>query len=246
MWDGIANPLALLPHTDSADPVSSGTLGADFEALMKSRMSTLKRKKLRNRQRVLAQYGDITFRRAATADEARAILQVFHAQKAERMVELGVSIAFAERGVAEFIEQAACSSAAIELYALYAGDRIAATCAGVTTRGRFSTMFNSITRDELANGSPGKILLLQLIESLCARGLTRFDLGIGEAQYKEIICDEVEPLFNNFLPLTTSGRMIAAAMQAAYVAKRTVKKTPALWSAVQTARRWRSRLSSAS
>jgi CelD/BcsL family acetyltransferase involved in cellulose biosynthesis len=243
-WQGIANPLACLPHSASADPVMSGILSGDFTSLMYRRMSTKKRKKLRNRTRVLSQHGEIVIRRAQCPTQTRVVLHAFQQQKAERMREFGVPNVFAEAGVAEFLAQATAGPAApIELYALYAGDRIAATCGGIVANGRFSTMFNSIARDEMAQGSPGRIILSRLVEHLCQRGITSFDLGVGETQYKDLFCDDVEPLFDNFLPLTPSGRLIAGAMAAVYAAKRSIKQTPVLWSTVKSARRLRSILS---
>ncbi|HWM82657.1 MAG TPA: GNAT family N-acetyltransferase [Pseudolabrys sp.] len=243
-WDGLANPLALLPHSPSSDPAYYGTLTPDFDALLAARMSANKRKKLRNRVRALEQHGAVVFRKARTAAEVSAILTAFHDQKAQRMQELGVDNVFAEPGVADFIAEAAChaidTAPVIEAYALFAGERIAATSAGVVANGRFSTMFNSIARDELAQASPGQLLLTRLVENACARGLHIFDLGVGEAHYKELFCNEPQPLFDSFLPLSAAGRMIAAAHRAAYAAKRTIKRTPILWSAVQTTRRWRS------
>lgn len=242
-WDGLANPLALLPHGASADPAYHGALMADFDALLAARMSANKRKKLRNRERALTQHGAVTLRRAGSPQEVRAFLTAFHAQKAERMRELGVDDVFAEPGVADFIAEAACGEhPVIEVYALYAGDVIAATTAGIVAGSRFSTMFNSIIRNELAQASPGQLLLTRLIETLCGRGLQMFDLGVGEAHYKEIFCNEAEPLFDSFLALSPAGRLLAGANRALYAAKRTVKRTPALWNAVQTARRWRSRV----
>jgi CelD/BcsL family acetyltransferase involved in cellulose biosynthesis len=243
-WDGLHNPLLLLPHSPSADRAYFTNLAVDFKTLLAARMSASKRKKLRNRERALGQHGPVAFRRAETAAEAFAILSAFHEQKAQRMRELGIDNVFAEPGVADFLAQATGhaieADPVIELYALYAGERIAATSAGVVANGRFSTMFNSIARDELAQASPGQLLLTRLVESVCARDLRVFDLGIGEASYKEQFCNEPQPLFDTFLPLSAAGRMIAAAHRAAYAAKRTFKRTPILWSTVQATRRWRS------
>ncbi|MGN6460601.1 MAG: GNAT family N-acetyltransferase [Pseudolabrys sp.] len=242
-WNGLRNPLLLLPHSVSADPAYKGALMGDFEALLAARMTTSKRKKLRNRERALAQYGTVTFRRAETAEDAQCILDAFHDQKAQRMRELGVSNVFAEPGVADFIAEAAAiapgRAPVIEVYALSTNDEIVATSAGVVAGGRFSTMFNSITRTATAQASPGQILLNRLVQGICARGLHTFDLGVGEAQYKEIFCNDPEPMFDSFLPLSPAGRMIAAANRAAYAAKRAIKRTPAIWSTVQAARRWR-------
>jgi CelD/BcsL family acetyltransferase involved in cellulose biosynthesis len=245
-WEGIANPLALLPHGVSPSSAYSGKLMPDFDALQEARISGNKRRKLRNRERQLNKLGPLHLRRPQSAEDARAMLAVFHEQKAQHMREIGVDNVFTKPGVADFIEEAACANfengPALEIYALSVGDRIVATSAGVPAHGRFSNMFNSIARDETAQGSPGASLLIRLVQDLCGRGLHTFDLGVGDAQYKDLFCPDEEVLFDSFLPLSPVGRMFAAATRAAYAAKRTIKKTPALWSAVQAARSLRKRL----
>ena len=68
-----------------------------------------------------------------------------------------------------------------------------------------------------------------------------FDIGVGRAHYKSFFCREPEPLFDTFLPLTPRGRLAAAAFGAAYAAKRVIKHSPTLWTAVQALRRVRAR-----
>ena len=40
---------------------------------------------------------------------------------------------------------------------------------------------------------------------LRARGFSSFDLGIGEARYKETFCDTVEPMFDSVIATTFRG-----------------------------------------
>jgi CelD/BcsL family acetyltransferase involved in cellulose biosynthesis len=104
-------------------------------------------------------------------------------------------------------------------------------------------MFNSIAQGHYAIESPGEQLILNLVKDCCERGLTTFDLGIGEAQYKTLFCSDTEPLFDSYLPLTTSGRMLAIAFAAIASLKRAIKQRPMLWAIVRTGRRLRAWLS---
>jgi len=241
-WNGTPNPFALLPHQPSPSFVSQAALDPNFEELAKRCISTLKRKKIRNRERALAAHGPVRFWRAQDATDARAILAAFHAQKAERMREFGLANVFAEKGVREFIEigatqNIASGQPAIEIYALSAGDVIVATCAGVVSGGRFSTMFNSIIRNEMAQTSPGQLLLMKVVQMACERGLAYFDLGVGEARYKELFCDDIEPLFDCFIPLTARGALAAPLARTAYAIKGHIKHNAVLWSGAQRLRR---------
>jgi CelD/BcsL family acetyltransferase involved in cellulose biosynthesis len=246
-WGGIANPFRLLPHQPSPSFGQRGALMADFEALLRTRLNSAARKKLRKKERVLSGHGALSFRRIATAEEACAVLAAFFSQKAERMRRLGVANAFEGPGVREFItaaatERLASGEPAIELYACTVGERVVATFAGLGGRDRFCGLFNSMVLDSLAHESPSELLLTHVVRMCCERGLAIFDLGVGEAPYKRVFCDQGEPLFDSFLPLSPRGRLAALGARAQARAKRLVKQNAALWRAVDWMRRRRGRL----
>jgi CelD/BcsL family acetyltransferase involved in cellulose biosynthesis len=246
-WDGISNPFLFWPHLPSPSFGYRGTLAADFENVMRRRLGYAARKKMRKKLRSLATHGPVDLQKAATPEQVHAILDIFCTQKAERMRELGVSNVFAARGTREFIEELATNrphegAPVIEIYALSVGDTIVATIGGMVGGSRFCALFNSITSGPLAHYSPGYHLLCRLIQACCERGLTCFDLGVGDARYKRMFCDEVEPLFDSFVPLTPLGRLAAAGFRSVHDAKRVIKGSPALWRIVQTLRHIRGRM----
>ena len=77
------------------------------------------------------------------------------------------------------------------------------------------------------------------------RGLDTFDLGIGEAHYKNLFCRDAEPLFDSYLPLSRAGHLLAVAFKIGGMVKRAIKQHPALWLVVRMVRRLRARLSAA-
>ncbi|HVZ54542.1 MAG TPA: GNAT family N-acetyltransferase [Pseudolabrys sp.] len=247
-WSGSTNPLAALKHQRSANCGFSGALSADFEALLRARTNSATRKKMRKKERTLAGYGNVRLERASEPCEIRRVLDAFFKQKSTRMRRRGVSDVFAAPETRRFIEAAATETAAgqappVELYALKVDDIVVATMGGTVGGGRFCGMFNSILSDRFAAESPGEQLLAQLVRQCCERGLTAFDLGIGESHYKGLFCPDVEPLFDSFLPLSNAGRLMAIAYRLAATGKRVVKEHPALMSMVGSLRRLRARLS---
>ena len=249
-WAGTTNPFALLAHQRSANCGFSGALIPDFEALLRARTNSATRKKMRKKERALAGYGAVDFAQAHEPDDVRRVLDVFFKQKSARMRALGIADAFAPPGVRRFIEAAATERLAgaaplIELYALSVGDIVVATYGGIVGGERFCAMFNSIANERYAAESPGEQLLAKLVQRCCERGLDTFDLGIGEANYKTLFCNDAEPLFDSYLPLSAAGRLLGSALAAAAAAKRSVKGRPALWSLVRAMRRLRARLSAA-
>lgn len=247
-WAGATNPFALLPHQRSANFGFSGALVQDFDALLRTRTNSAARKKMRKKEQALAGYGAVRFERVSGAGDVRRVLDAFFKQKAMRMRLLGVSDAFGEPGVRRFIEAASTEGAGsgeppVELYALSVDDIIVATMGGMVGGGRFCAMFNSIAYGPFAAESPGEQLIVQLVRQSCARGLDTFDLGVGNARYKNLFCGDAEPLFDSYLPLTARGRLLAPAFAFAGTVKRAIKQIPVLWSIVRALRRLRARLS---
>ncbi|HLF11875.1 MAG TPA: GNAT family N-acetyltransferase, partial [Gammaproteobacteria bacterium] len=209
-----------------------------FARLFSSNM----RSRLRRKERRLQQLPGYRFFRAETAAEVDRLLDSFFAQKKTRFSTQGIRNVFDEPGVEDFIREACHSGLTagrpvIELHALEYDSEMLALRACVTHDGRFSCMFNSFTLSEHARHSPGQVLTAKVVADCADRGLDFFDLGVGEADYKSMFCDEVEPLFDSFLPLSPRGRLAAAAARAAYAVKGRIKRTPALWTAVQLYRR---------
>jgi CelD/BcsL family acetyltransferase involved in cellulose biosynthesis len=247
-WGGATNPFALLPHQRSANYGFSGALAPDFDALLRARTNSDTRKKMRKKERTLASLGELRFERATKPDDVRRVLDAFFKQKGARMRALGMPDAFSPPGVRRFIEAAATEQLVdgkplIELYALSVDDIIVATMGGIVGGGRFCAMFNSIIHGRFAVESPGEQLILRLVRSCCERDLLTFDLGIGVARYKNLLCGDAEPLFDSYIPLTASGRLPALAFSGGAAMKRAIKSQPALWSLVGAIRRLRARLS---
>jgi CelD/BcsL family acetyltransferase involved in cellulose biosynthesis len=246
-WTGTTNPLAMLPHQRAANTGFSGALVPDFDALLRARTNAAARKKMRKKERALADYGTVRFERVGGIADIRRALDVFFKQKHARMHSLGVPDVFSKPGVRRFIEAAATEqidghATPIELYTLSVNDIVVATMGGIVGNGRFSAMFNSIAEGRHAVESPGEQLLVRVVRSCCDRGLMTFDLGIGKSHYKNLFCRDAEPLFDSYLPLTARGRLPAAAFKIAAACKRGIKQNTAFWSLVRTMRRLRARL----
>ncbi|KQT88976.1 GNAT family N-acetyltransferase [Methylobacterium sp. Leaf466] len=239
-WDGVANPLAQCsePAPSNAYGLSLGT-DADAEATVRRVFSADARKKLRGKEKKLVEaVGPIGFSVAATAEEARAILDAFYAQKAARLATIGVCDPYVVPGIRQFLARAVGAvpgledRTAIEVCALVArGDgRILATFAGAVDGRRYSGMMTSFDQDPaLARFSPGDILLQHLVRYQAERGRRAFDLGVGEARYKASICDETIELREVAIPITLLGRLVTAQAVGRNRLKRRIKASPRLF-----------------
>lgn len=242
-WENSRNPVTdLFRHQLSPSYCHRGDLAPQFDAFLKTHLSADGRKNLRRKQKRLAEIGAVTHIQARTEDEVRRVLDAFVAQKRQRLALVGIKGTYEDPSALAFLEAAALdgiagNGAAIELHALAAGDRIVATFGGGIHRGRFHGMINSYDLDaEIARCSPGELLLAQLVEDKCRAGLASFDLGIGEARYKDTWCDAAEPLFDTLLPVSTKGRAAAFGESISRRMKRLVKQTDWAWAAAKKLR----------
>jgi CelD/BcsL family acetyltransferase involved in cellulose biosynthesis len=235
-FDGADNPLAFVTARPSASFAYGASLPSDETALM-ARFSKDARKKLRKKEARLAEMGALRYEHGASGARAIEIARALIRQKSERLAAIGVKSDFESEAMRAFLERAcvATGDGALETHALALDGRVVAAYMGLVHGGRFSALLNSFDMDDdIARSSPGDLLLHALLRDLVARGFTHFDLGAGEARYKDSVCDETIELCDVILPVTLKGALAAPAFSAYLRAKRKIKQTP--WMARLVAR----------
>lgn len=230
--DGIDNPFALLPHRGAPSSAHALALEADGEALFARIQSGPTRKKLRKKEKALAEMGVLGFHEPKDETETAAWTSLFIRLKGERLAERGIANPFAEPGMDAFIRRTVTGDQtirpSIRFFALTLDDQPIALFAGTAARGRFSGMFNVIAPGPAMRESPGEVLLGRVIRKLCAEGFRVFDLGVGEARYKESLCDSVEPLFDQTIAVTLRGQAAGVVLDLFGETKRRVKQSEQL------------------
>jgi CelD/BcsL family acetyltransferase involved in cellulose biosynthesis len=245
-WGGTINPFALLTPHPSASNAYGLALQASGEQTLRRVLSGETRKKLRRkREKLAADFGPVTLVDASDTQQRKAILSAFLAQKDQRFRDMGIANPFSCSGVAAFMDAAARGTGGpVAFYALKAGERIVATFGGACDSRRLSGMVNSFdATPAVARHSPGDLLLVDVIARQCELGRENLDLGVGEARYKTMFCDEVEELVDCFVPVTWSGRALAIGGRVAGDLKRYVKQNPFLFQAARQVRSARHSLS---
>lgn len=235
-FDGVDSPLAFDDAGDSASFGYGVTLPRHVDELA-SRFSKDARKKLRKKEARLSEMGALFYEHRPSGRRARAVLDALIAQKSARLAESGVAPLAQQPGMRAFLERAT-DAGSLELHALTLDDRIIAVYAGFARKDRFSAMLNSFDMDEqVARSSPGDLLLHALMRNLVERGLARFDLGAGEARYKQAVCDETIALCDAVVPVNAKGAIIAPLLARAPGFKRRIKQSPVLLQALARLRR---------
>jgi CelD/BcsL family acetyltransferase involved in cellulose biosynthesis len=235
-WRGVTNPLAELFDQPSPSNAHSTRFSEGFAPWLKARYSNSAQKKLAKKARRLETLGRVSFGRAQNAEEAAEILSAFLAHKRKRAASEAFVNDFDGEEIAQFIRRASVEGLAegqplVELYALRLDGRVIAVFGGLPRADRFSGMIISFDRDPaIARSSPGELLLHHVVRDLNARGFKAFDLGVGEARYKDACCETIEPLFDSAIGVTPLGKLASELFLARQRVKRWVKRTPWAWS----------------
>ncbi|MBV6659176.1 MAG: GNAT family N-acetyltransferase [Devosiaceae bacterium] len=235
------NPLLLAGGTPCSDVVVATALSPDFGKLALERRGKASLKKLRSKTRALEQGGALRFERAKTPEDANAALDLFFAQKKARFDRLKLFNRFDHAEDRGFLRTLAAHSAAngdglLDLYTLSRGGTPAAVFAVGELDGVVSGAVNSMTDDpDIAARSPGEVMLHRLIERLCGDGHRYFDLGFGDARYKQAWMDSI-PLYSIDRALTPRGRFVSALLKMQTRARDMVLGNPVV---AQTARQAR-------
>ncbi|MGO9430106.1 GNAT family N-acetyltransferase [Rhodoblastus sp.] len=243
-WRGAANPLTLLPHRSGADHAYATALGEDGDAWLATRLSAATRKKWRKKEKRLAGMGELSYFRAKNQAQAQEILDSFFRQKSRRFAGLADQAKAAATqdfyaALSSFGAEGAAP--AVELHALTLGGRVIATLAAGLNGGRLQALFNSFDADPpIAQCSPGEILLSHVLRDACARKVTAFDLGLGDARYKKTFCDDVESMADTLFAPSFFGLLAQPFFVASLVAKTTIKQNPSLWRLFDRMRRGQS------
>jgi CelD/BcsL family acetyltransferase involved in cellulose biosynthesis len=240
-WEGIDNPLLFWPHRPAK--MTSARLSIEDAADAAERaISGSTRSRLRGKERKLQKLPGYRYVRASHPADVDRMLDRFFELKIAHMAAQGLPDVFADLNVQRFLRQSchaglAEERAAIELHALECDAELLALF-GVLSDGRnLSVMVNTYTRSDHGRHSPGLVLVLKLIEECARRGITSFDLGVGESQYKSWFCKEPITLFETLLPLTPLGRLATVFFDTGRALKHQIKTTPALLAAYRSVRR---------
>jgi CelD/BcsL family acetyltransferase involved in cellulose biosynthesis len=241
-WEGVVNPLALLPGRPSPDAAFATALRAPHAAWTEARFSRATQKKMRKKIRKLEALGAVRYRRAEAEAEAAAFLKAFLAHRADQARARDEPNPFARPRVVDLLRRLALGAEPIlELHALLAGERIAAVFGAMPGGRRLSGLIISYDGDpEIAVATPGELLLSEVARDAIARGLETLDLGAGASRYKSAICEIEERLFDSGIGVTAVGRLAASVYLFWRSALGAVKRRPRL---LRMAKRFRGSVS---
>lgn len=232
------NPMLALPTVPHASSAYSTALAAPWEEFYRSRRTGKARKQDRSKLARLAEFGEVSLAEPETPADIERMLHTLFEQKSEALDGKGITDLFAAPGRREFFLDLATNPRTrglVHVSALQVGPSLAAINLGFAFRQRYALFLVSYDRS-LARLSPGVIHLNKLIERAIKRGMTEFDFLVGEQRLKLEWTDRETPLHDHLATSSWRGCLPAAAAIVGARVKRTIKQTPAFWSAFKTLR----------
>ena len=240
--DGVANPLACLPHFPSPNLSLAVDLAGGFDALLARASGKRKRKKHRAQMRKFDAVGSHRRIEAKTADEVNRLLDAFFEMKEFRFRKMGIANVFGDNEVraffrALFIDALAEDRPSFVLHGLEVAGKLRAVTGSSRSGKRLICEFGAIADDDLGHTSPGDFLFFDNIQEACETGFSVYDFSVGDEPYKRLWCDIETQHFEVLVPLTPKGRMLALVLQQGARLKAFVKHNPTIWKLTKSLRK---------
>jgi CelD/BcsL family acetyltransferase involved in cellulose biosynthesis len=236
-WCGMRNPLAALPIEPCPIRVSAFDLQPDFSALYRTKISSKRRSDQRRLLNQLCRDSKVIIGVAAASEKRLEVFDVFRAQKATQLAALHRNNSFASPPINAFYRDLLTQQddhVSTEVGFMRVDDEVVAVDISMRFQSRVYGLSRSITRGPLRRYAPGRHLNCYLVGRACEQGATIFDLGPGEASYKDEWKGCTVPLFATITPLRRKGWPAAVLLAAAARANAFLKRCPRTWRVVRS------------
>ncbi|MGA2893956.1 MAG: GNAT family N-acetyltransferase [Xanthobacteraceae bacterium] len=226
------NPFTQIGVTPNANGAHIAQIGDDWEAFYRSRRSSATRRRDRIKRKRIAEFGEIRFVTAASADDARLTLESLMEQKSRALARKGIADMFARPGYREFFLDFASNPATRQLAhvsRIEVGTTLAAANFAIAFGDCYYHILSSYCDGQLTRLGPGTLHLRELMAYAIKLGLRRFDFTIGDERYKSEWCDLRMKLYDYSAAATWRGWPASAAAKVHRRLKRFIKQTPLAW-----------------
>lgn len=206
--EGRPNPFALSrSRIQSHHSRNAMALPGTVEEFLASRGKKY-RKEAERCTRLLIEKGTPEFRRAETPDAIAAAYATLEAQQLDRHRARGSVYRLDETAFSRFYEVALREGTpqhSAHIFTLSAGGETGAVLYGISNGTAFTLLRISTAGEAWKRLSPGRLIVLETMRYFMARGITTFDMGIGDYEFKHGFGISSEPLFEVTTALSLRG-----------------------------------------
>ncbi len=196
---GRPNPLitrsGVAPSRLSGNTIVIGTTVEDYIASRGKKY----RKEVERCTRLWEKEGAPKFSRALEPEEIARAYTMLEEQQLARHTALGSKYILDEPAYRAFYERLVMDGTEAELgylFTLEAGPETIATLFGIAHEGTFTLLRISNGGERWSHLSPGRLIVVEAMKYFVARGVTRFDMGIGDYPFKRGFGATEVPLYD--------------------------------------------------
>jgi CelD/BcsL family acetyltransferase involved in cellulose biosynthesis len=205
--DGQINPLVLL-RSARRSRLSRNVITIESWNDYLSGLQRTFRKQIDRSWRAFASHDGGTFRQIQNCEEASRVFGELERQQSVRMRSRGSPYHLDKEEFAAFYRRLASEGVAdgtVVLTALMQHDEVVAALLGMVRGTTYVMVRVSIGSNRWAHYSPGRLVIMQTMQMLHARGYRHFDLSIGDQDYKRRLGGRPHRLFDLTQALTVRG-----------------------------------------
>ncbi len=236
----LASDIGLLPHATSVPSDSLFRTEFDsWDACDHQQRTRSRRKHDKQQGAKLAAMGEVTYEEIGATGDSTPAINVMFADRAARFAEQGIADPFAEPAVRAFYRTVfrGGDGLAGHMQVLRLDGRIIAARYNLVSGNRMFCLISSMSTDpELQPGSPGKQILVKLMQRIFAQGITSFDMGAGLTDEKRHWCNVELPLCEAFAPTSLRGRLHVALSVGGLRLKHAIKSNKTLFALAKSLR----------
>lgn len=205
---GHANPL-LLPEGSHPSRFSGNrlTVATTVNDYIASRGKKYRKEAERSRRR-LEDMGTLTHSRATTVEEIDHAYQRLETWQQARHLRAGHDYRLSQPQVSKFYRGLLVANRNRDfanLFTIEVEGQLVAALLGITHGTTFTLLRIADAGEDWRHCSPGRMVVIEAMEYLVARGITTFDMGIGDYPFKRWIGCEPHPLYDRLIAITPRG-----------------------------------------
>ena len=238
------NPLTLLPGTVEMGTSSKQLDLSNTDGATHFRRSGLYKEGMK-KFRKLKQLGSVEFRMAGTREEAQKLFDVLIEQRTVRFQALGRPDPLLQANVGTFYRELAVEgvpSGQVMFGGLYLDGDCIATDLGLVEGTTHHGLLTAMAVGDIERLSPGTVNFMLMLDETVARGLRRYDIGVGEFFYKSRLKGSEMTLYERHEALSLRGNVALAEARARRMIRLGLSRYPHLRKPVEGIRQQLRRL----
>ncbi len=194
---------------EDPDQAHHCTLSGDWEKDFSQFIGRTSRRSLKRKLKKLKSIGEVTFGEIETHQAKEHAIGKLCEWKEKQLEELGSANIFSHGPFNNFMKSTVQDSSSLaRLFGMFIDGKPIALIHMICSPKRWFLYQTAYTSEEEGKYSPGFMLLLNVMEEACRKGVPIFDFGWGNEPYKLRFASQSLPLHHAFLPLSLKGHFI--------------------------------------